>query len=151
MDKNCPNWKSYGEKHIDKVLFLSLVRDQLTRDRGRDADCVPMFRSGARGSLFKVRLTSHGYTLVAKGMQSADQQFLRHETTMYDRLIGIQGVHIPVCIGNLELVRPWHCDGRVNFHFMFLSWAGRSLLDCAVCFNEVVVADGVAKIFTAMH
>jgi len=70
---------------------------------------------------------------------------------MYDRLIAIQGVFIPVCIGNIELVRPWKSDGRVNFHFMFLSWAGRSLLDCSGRFDEAAVAGGVAKIFKAMH
>jgi hypothetical protein len=151
MDEHCPNVKSHGQDHIDRPSFLSLVRDQLARDRGRDADCVSMYRSGARGSLFKVRLTSHGYTLVAKGMQSAHQQFLRHENAMYDRLIRIQGTHIPVCIGNIELVRPWHYDGRVNSHFMFLSWAGRPLLDCPGGFGEAVVADKVAEIFKAMH
>jgi hypothetical protein len=60
VDKNCPDWNSHGKKHVDKLSFLSLVRDQPARDRGHDADCAPMFRSGARGSLFKVHLTSHG-------------------------------------------------------------------------------------------
>ncbi|KAF4126975.1 hypothetical protein GMORB2_0712 [Geosmithia morbida] len=151
VDEHCPNVRSHGKDHTDRSSFPSLVRDQLARDRGSDADCVSMYRSGARGSLFKVRLTSHGYTLVAKGMQRAHGQFLRHENAMYDRLIRIQGTHIPVCVGNVELVLPWHCDGRVNFHFMFLSWAGRPLLDCPGRLDEAAVADGVAKIFTAMH
>lgn len=151
MDEHCPNAESHGQEHIDKQTFLSLVRDQLATDRGRDADCVPMFLSGARGSLFKVRLSSHGYTLVAKGMQSGHEQFLRHENAMYDRLIRIQGTYIPVCIGNIDLVKPWHSDGRVNFHFMFLSWAGRPLPYCAGRLDEATVADGVAKIFKAMH
>jgi hypothetical protein len=38
-------------------------------DRGRGADCKPLHMKGSRGALFKVRLSSHGYILVAKGME----------------------------------------------------------------------------------
>ncbi|KXJ84854.1 hypothetical protein Micbo1qcDRAFT_169894, partial [Microdochium bolleyi] len=84
LDETCPNSQHHGQQgRIDQVEFLRLVRDQLARDRGHDADCTPLHRSGARGSLFKVRLSTHGYTLVAKGVESADHAYLQHENVMY--------------------------------------------------------------------
>ncbi|RSL85359.1 hypothetical protein CEP52_016164 [Fusarium oligoseptatum] len=151
LDDNCPNLESHGQKHIDRHSFLRLVRDQLAKDRGRDADCVSMNRSGARGSMFKVRLTSHGYTVIAKGMESLDRKLLQHENAMYDRLVDIQGKYIPVCLGSIQLIRPCHYDGGVYSHFMFLGWAGRPLFERRGCLDEAAVADGVAKIFTAIH
>ncbi|RTE70912.1 hypothetical protein BHE90_014686 [Fusarium euwallaceae] len=151
LDDNCPNLESHGQKHIDRHSFLRLVRDQLAKDRGRDADCVSMNRSGARGSMFKVRLTSHGYTVIAKGMESLDRKLLQHENAMYDRLVDIQGKYIPVCLGSIQLIRPCHYDGGVYSHFMFLGWAGWPLFEHSGCLDETEVADGVAKIFTAIH
>jgi hypothetical protein len=80
--------------------FLRLIRVQLAQDRGPDADCKPLYLSGARGSLFKVRLSSHGYTLVAKGVEHCDRRLLECENELYDRLRAIQGTHIPACLGN---------------------------------------------------
>ena len=151
MDDSCPNREHHGQEHIERRTFLRLVRDQLARDRGRDADCMSMNLAGARGALFKVRLSSHGYTLVAKGMESVDLRLLQHENAMYDRLVDIQGIHIPVCLGNIELVRPCHYDGGVNIHFMFLGWAGRPLFECINRLDEVTVIDGVTRIFKALH
>ena len=79
MDENCPNSDHHGQVHIARLEFLRLVRNQLATDRGRDADCAPLYRSRARGSLYKVRLSSHGYTLVAKGMEDLDRAHLQHE------------------------------------------------------------------------
>jgi hypothetical protein len=101
--------------------------------------------------MFKVRLTSHGYTIVAKGVESLDRKLLQHENAMYDRLVDIQGTHIPVCLGNIQLIRPCHYDGGVYSHFMFLGWAGWPLFERSGCLDEAAVADGVTKIFTAMH
>lgn len=98
-----------------------------------------------------VRLSSHGYTLVAKGMESFDQRFMQHENAMYDRLVDIQGQYIPVCLGNIELVLPCHYDGGVHSHFLFLSWAGRPLFECADRLDEATVVNGVSSIFKAMH
>ncbi|RMJ01509.1 hypothetical protein CDV36_015742, partial [Fusarium kuroshium] len=67
MDQKCPNSADHGNAHINRREFLRLARDQLAVDRGKDADCVPLYLSGSRGSLFKFCLSSHGYTLVAKG------------------------------------------------------------------------------------
>ncbi|KAG5810663.1 hypothetical protein H9Q74_006359 [Fusarium xylarioides] len=151
VDKNCPNLEWHEQEHIDRHLFLRLVREQLARDRGRDADCMSMNRSGARGSMFKVRLTSHGYTLIAKGVESLDRKLLQHENAMYDRLVDIQGTHIPVCLGSIQLIRPCHYDGGVYSDFMFLGWAGWPLFERSSCLDDASVAKGVTKIFTAIH
>lgn len=130
IDEDCPNVHYHGRVHIPQNNFLHLIRAQLARDRGPDADCVSLYLSGSRGALFKVRLSSYGYTFVAKGMESFDQKFLTHESQIYCRLQPIQGKHVPVCLGIVDLIRPCHYDGGVYTHFLFLSWAGQSLSQC---------------------
>ncbi|GAB0138064.1 hypothetical protein EsDP_00006310 [Epichloe bromicola] len=68
-----------GHQHLNRLEFLRLIRIQLAEDRGRDADAAPLYLSGSIGSLFKVRLSSYGYTLMAKGVQRLDLARLRHE------------------------------------------------------------------------
>lgn len=75
--------------YTDRCL-LGLA-SQLATDRGSDADCTPFYVSGRVGSIFKIRLTSHGYILVAKGVEEADKPRLQHENKMYDRLRKVQG------------------------------------------------------------
>ncbi|GAB1318647.1 hypothetical protein MFIFM68171_08857 [Madurella fahalii] len=151
MDRNCPNADHHGQEHIDRLEFLRLIRHQLATDRGPDADCAPLHRSGARGSLFKVRLSTHSYTLVAKGIESFDRMYLQHENKIYDRLQAIQGKHIPVCLGSIDLVRPYHYDGGVYMHFMFLSWAGRPLSDCGNQADKTDIIRAVTTTFDAVH
>lgn len=85
MDKDCPNIHNHKKRHPKKQTFLRLVRQQLAIDRGGDADCMPMYVKGARGALFKVRLSSHGYTFVAKGMEEHNTQHLGYEEDIYGR------------------------------------------------------------------
>ena len=150
MDKKCPNSDDHGQKHINRLEFLRLIRSQLATDRGRDADCAPLYLSGSRGSLFKVRLSSHGYTLVAKGMESLDRALLQHENKMYDRLGAIQGKHVPVCLGRVNLVLPYHYDSGVYVHFMFLSWAGQPLFRYVNQAKKAGIVDAVTA-YREMH
>ncbi|KND86166.1 hypothetical protein TOPH_09209 [Tolypocladium ophioglossoides CBS 100239] len=152
-DENCPNSDDHGQGHINRLEFIRLVRDQLATDRDHDADCAPLYLSGARGSLFKVRLSTHGYTLVAKGVEGLDLSCLQHENEIYNRLRAIQGKHIPVCLGSVDLVLPYYYDCGVYVHFMFLSWAGQPLFDFADQATKVKVGmdDAVTTIFKAMH
>ncbi|KAK8872288.1 serine/threonine protein kinase [Apiospora arundinis] len=151
IDKNCPNANDHGERHIARSKFLSLLHSQLARDRGPDADCVPLYISGSLGSLFKVRLSSYGYTLVAKGMESADRLRLCHEKKIYDQIRDIQGKFTPVCLGLLDLALPQYCDGGVYKHLMLLSWGGRPLLGCVDQVDKQTVIAGVASAFAALH
>ena len=128
MDKKCPNFSDHGNVHIDRREFLCLARHQLLVDIGSDSDCVPLYLSGSRGSLFKLRLSSHGYTLVAKGVEAIDVEHLRHENEIYDHLRALQGSFIPVCLGIVDLIVPYYYDSGVYEHFMFLSYGGRPVL-----------------------
>ena len=98
-----------------------------------------------------MRLSSRGYTLVAKGMESFDRACLQHENKIYDQLQAIQGKHIPVCLGSIDLVRPYYYDSGVYMHFMFLSWAGRPLFDCDDQINKLDAVKAVGTIFKAVH
>ncbi|PHH93273.1 hypothetical protein CDD83_8784 [Cordyceps sp. RAO-2017] len=151
VDGNCPNAGYHGQKHIDRLEFLRLVREQLAIDRGHDADCTPLHLSGARGSLFKVRLSSHGYTLVAKGMESLDLAHLQHENEIYDRLQPIQGRYVPVCLGSIDLILPYYYNCGVYVQFMFLSWAGQPLFHCADQVVKAGIDGAIGTIFKAMH
>ncbi|EEU47048.1 uncharacterized protein NECHADRAFT_35371 [Fusarium vanettenii 77-13-4] len=146
MDENCPNFADHGNMHITPGEFLRLARDQLAVDRGKDADCVPLYLSGSRGSLFKFRLSSHGYTLVAKGVEIMDTKHLRHENKMYIHLRDIQGEFIPVCLGVIGLVKPYYFNSGVYKDFMFLSYGGQPVLKE---FKEVSI-DMANEILTAL-
>ncbi|KAJ4864936.1 hypothetical protein T069G_01466 [Trichoderma breve] len=131
VDRSCPNAEYHGQKHIDRLEFLHLIRAQLAVDRGRDADCMPLHRSGSRGSLFKLRLLSHGYTLVAKGMEGLDLAHLQHENEIYGRLLEIQSIYVP--------------------HFLFLGWAGRPLSEYKNRFSNLNMTDAITRILKAIH
>ncbi|EPE03243.1 serine threonine protein kinase [Ophiostoma piceae UAMH 11346] len=128
MDQKCPNVADHGNAHINRREFLQLARDQLAVDRGEDADCVPLYLSGSRGSLFKFRLSSHGYTLVAKGVEAMDAKRLLYENKIYSHLQDLQGKHVPVCLDVINLIKPYYFDSGVYENFMFLSYGGRSVL-----------------------
>ncbi|RSM01112.1 hypothetical protein CEP52_008753 [Fusarium oligoseptatum] len=128
MDQKCPNLADHSNMHITLNEFLRLAQDQLAVDLGKDADCVPLYLSGSRGSLFKFRLSSHGYTLVAKGVEGMDTEELLHESKIYSHLRDLQGEFIPVCLGVIDLITPYYFDCGVYTDFMFLSYGGRSVL-----------------------
>jgi hypothetical protein len=151
MDKQCPNFQDHNGKHIDQRTFLRLIRQQLATDRGSDADCKPLYVKGARGALFKVRLSSHGYTLVAKGMVKPNLGHLQHEQRIYDHVRPIQGKFVPVCIGSVMLELPYYYDGGVYVSMLFLSWAGRPLFDFLTGENERYFADKSTTALQALH
>ncbi|KAH0441700.1 serine threonine protein kinase [Colletotrichum camelliae] len=150
IDGRCPNSQDHGQHHLNQSDFLRLVRTQLAEDRGPDADVVPLHLSGSIGSLFKIRLSRYGYTLVAKGVETLDLARLCHENDVYDRLNPIQGKYVPVCLGRVDLALPLYYDSGVYKHVLFLSWAGVPLFDTA---NQAAKADidVVAQAYKKMH
>jgi len=121
----------------------------MANDRGHGADCKPLHIKGSRGALFKVRLSSHGYTLVAKGMEKVERKYLLHENKVYDHLRLIQGSCIPVCLGIVEL--PYYYDAGIYSSMLFLSWAGRSLHRCLTSKNEARILDEANRTLRASH
>jgi len=100
------------------------MRRQLSRDL--DNDCEPVGVHGARGALFKIRLTSHGYTLAAKCTTVDFIGHLEQEAAIYKRLCPIQGFHVPVYLGNINLDHPYFYDSIAKIvHMMFLSFRGQ--------------------------
>lgn len=127
LDHQCPNVRDHEEGHIPLSKFLILICDQLSNDRGPDADCTPLYLEGLRGVLFKVRLSSNGYTFVAKGMRRVDRRHLAHESRIYNHLRPLQGNYIPVSLGMVDLRLPYYYNGGIYTSMLFLSWAGRPL------------------------
>ena len=130
QDPKCPNVAEHGGENGHHGLnlkdFFQRLYQQL--ERTMDTDCSPMGMDGARGALFMVSLASHGYTLVAKGTVRAFVSDLEHEADIYEHLEALQGVSVPVCLGSINLPRPYYYDIGVRIiHMMFLSWAGRRI------------------------
>ncbi|KAG6324285.1 hypothetical protein E4U22_002818 [Claviceps purpurea] len=131
LDEKCPNAKDHGTEHIDREEFLRLVREQLEASPRINAECFPLNASGSVASLFKIRLLSHGYTLVAKAFSKYDRDNMCYEEKTYKLLRDLQGDYIPVCPGHIVLSRAMYCAHyeRSNFrHFLLLSYGGRPVL-----------------------
>ena len=151
MDKECPNIGHHPRKHIDQEKFLYLIRDQLATDRGSDADCTALWTKGRRGALVKVRLSSYGYTLVAKGVERHNDSYLEHEHRIYDHLLSLQGTLVPVCLGSVELKLPYYYDSGKYIKMLFLSWAGRPLSDYLNPTNGGFFQDKIVTAVQALH
>ncbi|KAL2177078.1 uncharacterized protein P884DRAFT_259892 [Thermothelomyces heterothallicus CBS 202.75] len=150
-DHACPNATRHGPKHISQDDFLRLLRDQLAKDRGPEPDCIPLSLSGAVGLLFKIRLSAYGYTLVTKGVETENLWRLRHEKAIYDRVSHIQGEHVPVCVGLIDLVLPYYFDGYDFEHFLLLSWAGQPLSKYVDKITKSSVIHLTTKAYTELH
>jgi len=151
-DQSCPNASKHGLRHIGRVEFLHLLRSQLAVDRGPDADSTPLYLSGAVGSLFKVRLSAYGYTLVAKGVERKYLSRLRYEKNIYDRIPQMQGKYVPVCLGLIDLVLPYYYDGGEFEYFLLFSWAGRPLFRCMDDgINKTNAIVQITKAFIELH
>ncbi|KAL9099373.1 MAG: hypothetical protein Q9163_005121 [Psora crenata] len=139
LDQTCPNASDHGKSHhqIDRHTFLKLVRQQLSANL--DIDCMPVGVNGARGVLFMVRLTSHGYILAAKCTTIDFVTYLKREAAIYERLIPIQGIHVPVCLGSIDLDQSYNYDGIAEIvHMMFLGFGGRPIYHDNKIANSVV-------------
>ncbi|KAG9229511.1 hypothetical protein BJ875DRAFT_507895 [Amylocarpus encephaloides] len=151
LDERCPNLKDHRGRHLRLENFLRLIRVQLVTDRGPDADYRPLYVKGSRGALVKIRLSSHGYTLVAKAMKQVDHQHLLQEARVYSRLKSLQGSRIPVCLGIVDLDLPFYYDYSIYVKMLLLSWAGHPLHQHLNPENEVRILDEVTKTLTALH
>lgn len=119
LDFNCPNIADHGQSHLKRRDFLRLMQEQLAHNRGDITDCEPLLLGESRGFMFKITLSSHGYTVVAKGVRHHDAPHLIHESNVYDHLRTIQGIHIPVCLGGTNLILPYYHRGGKYKRFFF--------------------------------
>ncbi|EXM12953.1 hypothetical protein FOTG_18574 [Fusarium oxysporum f. sp. vasinfectum 25433] len=114
---------------VDHKEWLRLLWKQLKQSL--DDGIRPLGEGGARGVLFQVTLLAYGYTFVSKGTVRAFIKDLEHEAAVYERLKPIQGVHVPVFLGAIDLRsmdKTYYYDHRVYVvHMTFLSWGGCSI------------------------
>ncbi|KAK1973496.1 hypothetical protein LZ30DRAFT_484883 [Colletotrichum cereale] len=172
LDPRCPNMAlhnrqpNYHRSHcrgpsrtrvrhpIDHAKFLKLLWGQL--ERSLDDGITPLGQGGARGVLFKVSLLAHGYTFVSKGTVRAFAKDLEHEAAVYERLQPIQGIHVPVFLGAIDLRsmnRIYYYDHRVYvIHMIFLSWGGYELDSTGIVGGgEEQIEGNAMRSLRAMH
>lgn len=139
LDPACPNFELHREHcatgpkchPVSHATWLEMLREQLQQSLDDGITRLPF--GGARSVLFKVTLLRYGYTFVSKGTVKAFIPALEHEAAVYRRLLPIQGKHVPVFLGAIDLRQTnqvYYYDHRVYVvHLTFLSWAGRSIAE----------------------
>lgn len=96
-----------------KIPESNLVQEQLAK--ALDHHCESLGLQGARGTLFKITLASHGYVFVGKGTVQAFVPDLLHEGKTYQRLAKLQGTAVPVCLRNIGLYQWYYLDLGVEY------------------------------------
>ncbi|KAL1954008.1 hypothetical protein VTO42DRAFT_1829 [Malbranchea cinnamomea] len=93
----------------------------------------------------------HGYTFVKKGFPMGFRHFFRHEKALYDRLQPIQGVHVHVCLGTIDISKQPTCYDGIAYipHLLLLAHAGVEISDCYVAKEQVISA--ASKSLRAIH
>jgi hypothetical protein len=133
LDQKCPNVLDHGvdRDSISKTTLIRLLDRQFfgqAPDPDSEMGCESLHIHGTRGALFKVTLFSHGYTFVGKGVPMEFLGHIQHEERMYSRLRPLQGLHVPVVLGGLDLRRSISYDGIAEIeHLMLMGYAGRTL------------------------
>ena len=128
LDRTCPNVNEHGDSDhkIDQSTFISLIYQQLSKDL--DHDCTALGIHGARGALLMIKLTSHGYTVAAKCTTADFVAHLKREAIVYQRLRSIQGIHVPVYLGSIDLDMFYRYFGFCDLvHMMFIGFGGYSI------------------------
>ncbi|RDA82654.1 hypothetical protein CP532_0120 [Ophiocordyceps camponoti-leonardi (nom. inval.)] len=168
LDVKCPNVAlhrgagcSVVSSHpIDHKTFLQLLQKQLKRTLVQGIHRAGRNESGATGILFKATLLEYGYTMVFKGVQENARGALEHEIAVYERLQPIQGKHVPVCLGMIDLRtigRTFHHSNAYDGYseiilLLFLSWGGVNLFDAEVRLEAKQELEEKAKrSFRAVH
>ncbi|OAX80549.1 hypothetical protein ACJ72_05120, partial [Emergomyces africanus] len=153
LDISCPNYLTHLKGRIQPAEFRALIREQLSKDRGPDANCRPLYKKGSCGAAFKIHLFSHGYTLLAKGVERNNSHKLEHENEVYHRLHDIQGNYIPVCLGIvvLDSKYPYYYDEGVYTHMLLLSWAGKPISEFMQLNTSTCVIEMTSQSLQAIH
>ncbi|KAF2245095.1 hypothetical protein BU26DRAFT_533212 [Trematosphaeria pertusa] len=152
LDKSCPNIDQHGYDHhqIDAAAFCTLMQQQLAECMDTNFEVIG--RCGSRGVPFRVRLASYGYILVAKCTPPDFVHHLQHEAAVYDRLRPIQGLFVPVHIGNINLVRPVYYEGIAELTYvMFLSFGGMPISRQITTDNRAQITEQALSCVRAIH
>ncbi len=129
LDPTCPNASDHGaDRHrLNPAALIRRLSEQFSpQDLHSDTQlgCKSLHTHGTRGALFKVTLLSHGYTFVGKGVPAEFVAGSKHEESVYAHLTDIQGTHVPVVLGGLD-VPLFYYDGIVQIaRLMLMSYVG---------------------------
>lgn len=153
LDDDCPNIETHpkqdGYHCLDSGIFCELLRERFSETQ--NTNCHPLDMRGSRGALFKVRFTSHGYTVVAKCTIKPYISHLLHEVAVYKRLEEIQGIHVLVFLGNIDLPNALRYKRAEFVHMIFLSWGGECIRLHAELTKELHVFAQAVEALGAIH
>ncbi|TWU72509.1 hypothetical protein ED733_002562 [Metarhizium rileyi] len=131
LDDKCPNVAFHrvagSARHaINATQFTDLMGEQLRQDAYQGCDALISQRKfGATGVLFKLELVEFGYTFVGKGTIPKCLGHLEHESSIYQRLVELQGEVVPVHLGMVSLASGYLLPGGARvMHMMMMSWGG---------------------------
>lgn len=125
LDQKCPNARQHstGTHHqLDVKQLTHRLHDQLTQDRNTGFEILDI--RGRTGFMLKASLLSHGYTVTIKATTKEKKHNLQREIRNYKRLRILQGLHIPVYVGDFTPRVPYVYRGELMAHMMILSWSG---------------------------
>jgi hypothetical protein len=135
---------------IDQSQFLGLLRQQLSNSLA--VDCETLGIHGTRGALLKVTLSSYGYTMPAKCTVPEFVHHLEHEAAVYQRLLPVQGIHVPLYLGSLDLDSPCNYDGIADLvHMMLLSPGGQPITRVLNAANRSDLIEKTEQSLSAIH
>ncbi|PGG95253.1 hypothetical protein GX51_08295 [Blastomyces parvus] len=153
LNTSCPNYLAHLKRWIQPAEFRALIQAQLSRDRGPDVNCCPLYKKGSCGAAFKIHLLSHGYTLLAKGIERNNSCKLKHENEVYHMLHDIQGNHVPVCfrVVVLDPKYPYYYDRGVYTNMLLLSWAGKPISEVMKSDNSACMIEMASQSLQVIH
>ncbi|KAG6110901.1 hypothetical protein E4U13_005167 [Claviceps humidiphila] len=164
LDPACPNVAlhcqskaneaGHQECHpVDHAEWLRLLREQFKHSIDEGITYQKVF--GEMGALFKVTLLAYGYTFISKGTRIEHAESLQYETEVYQRLKPIQGVHVPVFLGAIDLQTMdknyWIYFGTYVVHMIFLSWGGHLLKRDLINTIEIPWMERAEQALQALH
>jgi hypothetical protein len=141
MDPGCPNaalHQQHGNNDaqghpIDDGALPRLLYAQLARVLDGAGGMDSLGVEGSWGVLFRFTLPEYGYTFVAKGFEGDGVERAQNEARVYGKLRDLQGIDIPVFLGDVDLgtERLFDDDGldQPLRHIVFLSFGGGMAFD----------------------
>lgn len=140
-DPTCPNQAAHSshaqssQPLTAKDLHQRLRAQLAVRAEGLPSDydwgCYVLPFAVGNAFVLKIRLDASGHVFLAKGF--SDLRRLRREGSRYARLRHLQGTHVPVCLGDMELqgdeilkYDTWEGE-RVITGLLLLGWAGHGV------------------------
>lgn len=141
-DRECPDYTEHARHASQKPTTVQELRRCLGTQLAVEAEDLPsdydwgyciLPSAVGNAPMLKVRLDVSGHVFLAKGFAPSDLRKMHREAAFYGRLHRIQGMHVPVCLGTMELqgdevLRHHTWDGElVIAGLLLLGWAGHGV------------------------